>query len=120
MFEGFRNLKSLDLYLVEVAQYSLEKLIFGCPLLEKLRLREFYGLTQINVHAPNLKFFDIYGEFEGISFENTFQLTTILVNSWLELNSESNQRSLLGCSSNLLIFFNHCPHIQRLEIGVFF
>jgi len=120
MFEGFRNLKSLDLYLVEVAQDALENLISGCPLLEKLRLQEIYTLNQINIHAPNLKVFEIYGEFKGISFDNTFQLTTIIVNSWLDLTSESNQSRLPGCSSNLLKFFDHRHHIQSLEIGGYF
>jgi len=120
MFEGFKNLKSLDLQLVEVAQDALEKLIFGCPLLEKLRVRDVDTLTEINIHAPNLKFFEIYGEFEGIIFDNTFQLTTILVNSWLEFNSESNQSRLPGYSSNLLRFFDNRPHIQNLVIVCFF
>ena len=111
MFEGFRNLKSLDLHLVEVAQDALEKLICGCPLLEKLRVRDVDTLTEINIYAPNLKFFEIYGEFKGISFDNTFQLTTIMINSWLDLTSESNQSRLPGCSSNLLKFFDHHPHI---------
>jgi len=120
MFEGFRNLKSLVLNLVRVDDDVLENLISGCPLLEKLRLQEIYSLNQINIHAPNLKFFEIYGEFEGISFNNTFQLTTIIVNSWLDLTSESNQSRLSGCSSNLLKFFDHHPHIQNLEIRHYF
>jgi len=119
-FEGFKNLKSLDLSLVEMAEDAFENLISRCPLLEKLTLREIYDLPQINIHAPNLKFFEVYGEFEGISFDNTFQLTTICISSWLELNSASNQSRLPACSSNLLKFINHCPHIQRLEISVFF
>ena len=119
-FEGFKNLKSLDLSLVEMAEDAFENLISRCPLLEKLTLREIYDLPQINMHAPNLKFFEVYGEFEGISFDNTFQLTTICISSWLELNSASNQSRLPACSSNLLKFINHCPHIQRLEISVFF
>ncbi|AES59262.2 putative F-box domain, FBD domain, leucine-rich repeat domain, L domain-containing protein [Medicago truncatula] len=120
MFEGFRNLKSLDLCLVNIVQDAFENFISRCPLLEKLRLREFYGLTQINIHAPNLKFFEIVGEFEVVTFGNTFQLTTIVIYSCLELTSNSNQSRSPGCSSNLLKFFDHRPHIQSLEIDGFF
>ncbi|CAK8569935.1 unnamed protein product [Lathyrus sativus] len=72
-FRGFRNLRSLDLNLVTMAQDAFEKMIYGCPLLEKLKLKEVDGLTQINIHSPNLKIFEVFGEFEGISFEKTFQ-----------------------------------------------
>ncbi|WJX09611.1 hypothetical protein P8452_00427 [Trifolium repens] len=103
-----------------VAQDVFENLISGCPQLEELKLTEVEGLDQINVHAPNLMLFKIIGEFEGISFDNTFQLTTIAIYSWLDLNSESNQRKPHGRSSNLLEFFDHQPHIQSLEIGSYF
>jgi hypothetical protein len=120
MFQGFKNLKSIDLNLVMVAQDVFENLISGCPQLEELKLTEVGGLDQINVRAPNLKLFKIIGEFEGISFDNTFQLTTIVIDSWLDLNSDSNQRKPHGRSSNLLEFFDHQPHIQSLEIGSYF
>jgi hypothetical protein len=119
-FEGFKNLKSIDLNFVMVAQDVFENLISGCPQLEELKLTEVEGLDQINVHAPNLMLFKIIGEFEGISFDNTFQLTTIAIYSWLDLNSESNQRKPHGRSSNLLEFFDHQPHIQSLDIGGYF
>ncbi|XP_058724951.1 F-box/FBD/LRR-repeat protein At1g13570-like [Vicia villosa] len=116
-FEGFRNLRSLDLDHIRMTQDAFENLISSCPLLEHLKLANvFGGVTQINIHAPNLKFFDIYDIFEGISFVNTFQLTTVAINLSLNLNSESNQNRLHGCSSNLLNFFDGLPHIQSLEI----
>jgi hypothetical protein len=90
-FEGFRNLKSIDIMLVTVAQEAFENLISNCPLLEELKLTEVDGLDQINIHAPNLKLFEIVGEFEGISFDDTFQLATILIDLWTDLNSETNK-----------------------------
>ncbi|WJX16044.1 hypothetical protein P8452_06126 [Trifolium repens] len=119
-FEGFRNLKSIDLMLVTVTQEAFENLISNCPLLEELKLTEVDGLDQINIHAPNLKLFEIVGEFEGISFDDTFQLATILIDSWTDLNSETNKSRLHGSSSNMLKFFDHRPHIQSLEIGSYF
>ncbi|PNY15530.1 ubiquitin-protein ligase-like protein [Trifolium pratense] len=110
-------MKNIDLSLVMVAQDVLENLISGCPQLEELKLTHIDGLYQINIHAPNLKFFEIYGKFGGVTFDNTFQLAKIVITSWFELNSESNQSRLHGSSSNMLKFFDHLPHIQSLEIG---
>ncbi|XP_058724949.1 F-box/FBD/LRR-repeat protein At1g13570-like [Vicia villosa] len=119
-FEGFRNLKSLDLYLVTMPQDAFENMISGCPLLEKLKLAEVDGLTQINIHAPNLKIFEVFGEFEGISFDNTFQLVTVIIHLTLNLSPEDSQSKLHGRSSNLLDFFDHLPHLQSLVIGSHF
>ena len=55
-FEGFKSLKSLYLNLVTISQDAFENLISGCPLLEKLKLTEVDGFTQVNIHRPNLKF----------------------------------------------------------------
>ncbi|GAU36610.1 hypothetical protein TSUD_387620 [Trifolium subterraneum] len=77
-FEGLRNLKSLELEQVTIAQDALEKLISGCLRLESLSLAGIDNVTRINVHAPNLKVFDVTGEFEDINFDNTFQLVTYL------------------------------------------
>lgn len=68
-FKGFKNLISLDLNQVTITQDAFENLISGSPLLEKLTLTEVDGLTQINIYAPNLKFFHAVGQFEDISFE---------------------------------------------------
>ncbi|WJX16170.1 Rho-type GTPase activating protein Rga1 [Trifolium repens] len=112
-FEGFRNLKSLDLEEVTMTQDAFEKLISGSPLLEKLTLVGFDGFTQINIHAPNIKFIEIIGKFEGISFDNTPQLAKVLVD-------QTSQSRLHGCSSNLVNFFDHLPNIQKLLIISYF
>jgi hypothetical protein len=110
-------LKSLDLNLVTVAQYAFENLISGCPLLEKLKLTAVDGFTQINIHAPNLKVFEIDGEYEGINFDNTFQLATVVIDLWRDFNFQcSNQIRSRGHSSNMLKFFDYRPHIQCLVI----
>jgi len=91
----------------------------GCHLLEDLKLLYLDGLTQININAPNLKKFLILGDYVDFSFDNTFQLTEL---SFFFLNCEEtfflrNQSQLHGCSSNLLRFFAHLPHIQSLIIS---
>jgi len=118
--EGFRNLKSLYLNLVRMAQDAFENLISGCPLLETLKLIEVEGFSQINIDSPSLKFLKIFGDFEGISFVNSFQLATVVVDLGLYLNSEGNQGRLHGSSSNLLKFFDHRPYIQSLVIETCF
>jgi len=54
--EGFKNLKSLDLDHVTMAQDAFENMISGCPLLDKLRLVELDGFTQINITTRNHPF----------------------------------------------------------------
>jgi hypothetical protein len=96
-----------------MTQDAFEKLISGSPLLEKLTLVDFDGFTQINIHAPNIKFVEIIGKFEGISFDNTPQLAKVLVD-------QTSQSRLHGCSSNLVKFFYHLPNIQKLLIISYF
>ncbi|WJX16174.1 hypothetical protein P8452_06244 [Trifolium repens] len=112
-FQGFRNLKILELYHITITQNALEKLISRCPILEHLTLIGLDDLTEIKIHAPNLKIFGILGEFVDFSFENTFQLTELS----LLVHSQRNQSRLSGCSSNLLEFSAHLPHVQHLEIS---
>ncbi|KEH37791.1 putative F-box domain, FBD domain, leucine-rich repeat domain, L domain-containing protein [Medicago truncatula] len=117
MFEGFMNLKSLQLEQVTVAKDAFENLISGSPLLEKLVLKKVDGFTQINIHSPSIKYVDIRGNFEGISFDNTSQLAKVFVNLSSYLNSETGQSMFHGCSSNLLKFFDHLHNIQSLLIA---
>ncbi|KAK2398453.1 F-box/FBD/LRR-repeat protein [Trifolium repens] len=117
-FQGFRNLKSLDLQHVTLAQDAFENLISSCPMLERLTLMNFDGFNHLNICAPNLQFFDIGGKFDDISFENTSQLAVVSIG--LYVNFECNQSRLHGRSSNLVEFLNHLPRIQRLEIQSYF
>jgi hypothetical protein len=117
-FQGFRNLKSLDLQHVTLAQDAFENLISSCPLLERLTLMNFDGFNHLNIHAPNLQFFDIGGKFDDISFENTSQLAVVSIG--LYVNFEYNQSRLHGRSSNLVEFLICLPRIQRLEIQSYF
>lgn len=118
--KGFKNLKILSLDKVTMTQDAFENLISGCPVLEDLRLMSLHGFTQVNIHAPKLKFFLITGEFEGISFENTLQLEKVYVDLSMDMNSDSHQSRLQGCSNSLLNFFIHLPHLRTLMIRRYF
>lgn len=117
IFNGFKNLKSLDLQHITLAQNVFENLILSCPLLERLTLMNFDGFTHLNIDAPNLQFFDIGGIFDDVTFENTFNLA--LVSIGLYVNVKSDQTVAPG-SSKLVRFFVHLPHIRRLEIQSYF
>lgn len=117
-FKGFKNLKSLDLQHVTLAQDAFENLISGCPMLERLTLMNFDGFTHLNIDTPHLLFFDIGGKFEDISFESTFQLAVVSIG--LYVNFEINQSRFRGNYSNLLKFFVNLPNLQRLEIQSYF
>ncbi|KAI4316776.1 hypothetical protein L6164_024721 [Bauhinia variegata] len=117
-FQGFRNLKSLDLQHVTLAQDVFEKLISSCPLLERLTLMNFDGFAYLKIDAPNLQFFDIGGKFEDISFESRFRLAVISIELYVDI--ENDQSRLHGRSSNLLRFFVHLPHVRRLEVQSYF
>ncbi|AES59149.2 F-box/FBD-like domain protein, partial [Medicago truncatula] len=112
-FEGFRSMKILYLNRVTMSQDAFNNMIYGCPVLEKLTLAKIDGLTHINIHAPNLKFFEVDDEFESINFDNTFQLANVFI----YMKSKSNQGRLHGFSSNLANFFDHLPRIQSLQIA---
>ncbi|XP_057974676.1 F-box/FBD/LRR-repeat protein At1g13570-like [Malania oleifera] len=119
VFGGFRSLKSLDLQHVTLDQDVFQNLISGCPLLERLTLMNFDGFTHLNIHAPNLQFFDIGGVFEDVSFKNTHLLTIISIGLYEEviyLDDENEQSPRCSNSNNLVRFFSHIPGIQRLEV----
>lgn len=118
MFKGFRSLTSLDLQHVTLAQDVFEKLICGCPLLERLTLMNFDGFTRLDIDAPNLQFFDIGGVFEDVNFKNTSHLTVVSIG--LYVNVANNSRCTLSSSSNLVKFFTHLPNIRRLEVQSYF
>ncbi|CAJ2635381.1 unnamed protein product [Trifolium pratense] len=127
-FEGLGNLTTLDLDHVTITQDDLEKLISGCPLLQTLVLMDIDNVTQINVHAPNLKVFDVLGKFEDISFNNTFQLEKYLAagvvpiklpTPWIYLNDLFlciNFNDLKEISAALCLL-RSSPNLRKLKIS---
>lgn len=117
-FKGFTSLKSLDLQHIIMAQDAFENLISSCPLLEKFTLMNFDGFTHLNIHAPNLQFFDTGGVFYDVNFKNTFLLATVSIGLYVDITNDKNLAD--GNSRNLVKFFAHLPRIQRLEIQSYF
>lgn len=117
-FIGFKSLKSLDLQHITMDQSAFEYMISSCPLLERLTLINFDRFAILNIHAPNLLFFDIGGIFEDVSFQDTFQLAIVSIG--LYVNAESVRNLAFGRTGNLIKFFACLPHIQRLEVQNYF
>lgn len=117
-FNGFRSLKSLDLQHITMDQVSFENMISSCPLLERLTLMNFDGFTRLDIHAPNLLFFDVGGVFEDVSFQETFNLAVVSIGLYVNTGIERNLA--FGSTGNLIKFFACLPHIQRLEVQSFF
>lgn len=117
-FNGFKSLKSLDLQHITMDQLAFEHMISSCPLLERLTLMNFDGFTLLNIHAPNLLFFDVGGVFEDVSFQDTFHLAVVSIG--LYVNSGIERNLAFGSTGNLIKFFACLPHIQRLEVQSFF
>ncbi|PNX75132.1 F-box/FBD/LRR-repeat protein, partial [Trifolium pratense] len=126
-FEGWRNLKYLRLDYVTITQDALEKLISDCPLLQSLVLLDI-DVTEINIHAPNLKHFDINGKFEDISFDKTFQLVTYLAAGYVPIKLPTpciylddlflciNFNDLKEISAALCLL-RSSPNLRKLEIS---
>lgn len=117
-FIGFKSLKSLDLQHITMDQSAFEYMISSCPLLERLTLMNFDRFAILNIHAPNLLFFDIGGIFEDVSFQDTFHLAIVSIG--LYVNAESDRNLAFGGTGNLIKFFACLPHIQRLEVQSYF
>ncbi|CAA0831602.1 F-box/FBD/LRR-repeat protein [Striga hermonthica] len=117
-FNGFRNLKSLDLQHITMDQVAFEHMVLSCPLLERLTLMNFDGFALLNIRAPNLLFFDVGGVFEEVSFQDTFNLSVVSIGLYAKTGVE--RKVAFGSSGNLIKFFACLPHIQRLEVQSFF
>ncbi|XP_047342301.1 F-box/FBD/LRR-repeat protein At1g13570-like isoform X2 [Impatiens glandulifera] len=117
-FNGFVGLKSLDLQHITMEQDVFEHLISSCPLLERLTLMNFDGFSLLNIHAPNLQFFDIGGVFDDVDFENTYRLSIVSIGLYGNVGYDENIP--FGSPGNLIKFFSHLPSIQRLEIQSYF
>ncbi|KAK3038155.1 hypothetical protein RJ639_029609 [Escallonia herrerae] len=112
------NCLSLDLQHITVDQDVFEYLISSCLVLERLTLMNFEGFTQLNIHAPNLLFFDVGGVFEDVNFGNASHLAIVSIGLYVNAGYEKNPA--LGNTGNMIKFFAPLPHIQRLEVQSFF
>ncbi|KAJ3705144.1 hypothetical protein LUZ61_008849 [Rhynchospora tenuis] len=68
-FQGFNLLRTLCLCNFNLSGFSIEKLVSSCPLLDSLELSNFSQQGCLIIHAPNLTFLDLFGEFHDLCLE---------------------------------------------------
>ncbi|PRQ32693.1 putative F-box domain, FBD domain, leucine-rich repeat domain, L domain-containing protein [Rosa chinensis] len=105
-FNGFRMLRTLNIKRVTVARDELEKMIVCSPLLERLTLRDLQGITRLKIHAPNLQFLKVRGDFEDVELTNTLNL--------VHVSLDRNRAHWRG--DRLLNSCVKLPYIKRLTI----
>lgn len=123
-FKGFSCLKHLNLQQVLIGPDVVENLISSCPLLESLTLSYFDSLA-LTIHAPNLKFLCLEGEFKDICLENTPLLVAISVAMYMtddiaeyfEHSSSCNFDKFLGGVPCLERLVGHIYFTKYLSIG---
>ncbi|KAJ6324568.1 hypothetical protein OIU76_011800 [Salix suchowensis] len=116
-FKGFLCLRSLSLHQVLVAPEAIESLISSCPLLESLALSYFDSLA-LNIHAPNLKYLCLEGEFTDICLENTPLLVAMSVAMYL--NDDIAECFEQSSSCNFIKFLGGVPRLERLAGHIYF
>ncbi|KAK9277639.1 hypothetical protein L1049_007185 [Liquidambar formosana] len=116
-FKGFLCLKSLNLHQVLVAPDAIGSLISSCPLLESLALSYFDSLV-LNIHAPNLKYLCLEGEFKDICLENTPLLVAMSVAMYMTDDIAEHFEQSSSC--NFIKFLGNVPHLERLIGHIYF
>ncbi|KAJ3676569.1 hypothetical protein LUZ60_003981 [Juncus effusus] len=104
-FRGFKLLKTLMLNSVSISEACFEKLVSCCPLLESLRLFENEKNTILNINAPNLENFDVYGSFAFLHLCAPKLLTLCLSNAYNPY-----------IKNNLNQVFGGIPNLEMLEL----
>lgn len=116
-FRGFSNLKYLNLQQVLIGPEVVEDLISSCPLLESLTLSYFDSLD-LTIHAPNLKFLSLEGEFKDICLEYTPLLVAISVSMYMTDDIAEHFEHCSCC--NFDKFLGGVPCLERLVGRIYF
>lgn len=116
-FKGFVCLKSLNLQQVLIAPDAIGSLISSCPLLESLALSYFDSLA-LNIHAPNLKYLCLEGEFKDICLENTPLLVAMCISMYMTDDIAEHFEQSSSC--NFIKFLGGVPCLERLIGHIYF
>ncbi|GKV39300.1 hypothetical protein SLEP1_g47098 [Rubroshorea leprosula] len=116
-FKGFLCLRSLNLHQVLVAPEAIESLISSCPLLESMQLSYFDSLA-LTIHAPNLKYLCLEGEFTDICLKNTPLLVAISVAMYMTEDVAEHFEQSSSC--NFIKFLGGVPLLEKLVGHIYF
>ena len=117
-FKGSHNLKVLSLN-VSISEDAIEHLISKSPLLKRLKLRFLYFIWCLNIHAPNLRYLEVQGNFWDLSLGSSLLLTNVSIfkfyrPAYLPPECGGNVEPVNTCS---FIQFIGCLHgIERLAL----
>ncbi|XP_027096597.1 F-box/FBD/LRR-repeat protein At1g13570 isoform X2 [Coffea eugenioides] len=116
-FKGFLCLKYLNLQQILMPPDDIEYLISSCPLLESLTLSYFDGL-ELALHAPNLKYLILEGEFMDICLENTPRLIAVSIAMYITDDIAEHFEQSSSC--NFDKFLGGVPCLERLVGQIYF
>ncbi|XP_028761854.1 F-box/FBD/LRR-repeat protein At1g13570 isoform X2 [Neltuma alba] len=116
-FKGFLCLKTLILHQVLISPEAIESLISSCSLLESLSLSYFDSLA-LTIHAPNLLYLYLEGEFKDLCLEDTPLLVDISVAMYMTDDIAEHFEQSSSC--NFTKFLGGVPNLERLAGHIYF
>ncbi|XP_057765645.1 F-box/FBD/LRR-repeat protein At1g13570-like isoform X2 [Salvia miltiorrhiza] len=116
-FNGFMWLKHIDFQHVVFPQDDYDHLIASCPLLETLTLTS-YDSIELSIHAPNLKYLTVDGEFMKLCLAHTPHLVAAGFNIYMTDHIAAHLEQSSSC--NLDKFLGGAPKLERLVGKVYF
>lgn len=115
-FKGFHSLTDLNLQdnvTLDGGGGDLRCLILKCPVLERLTIRT-YCPWPLKIHAPNLRYLDIKGEYLDLSLSCPL-LADVSIAS--KINYNHNKHLIEGESCNWISVLGYLHGIQRLVMS---
>ncbi|KAL1551194.1 hypothetical protein AAHA92_19067 [Salvia divinorum] len=124
-FKGFMWLKHIDFQQVVFPQDDYDRLIASCPLLETLTLSS-YDSIELTIHAPNLKYLTVDGEFMELCLAHTPLLVAANINLYisdhivehLEQSSSCNLDKFLGGAAKLERLVGKVYFVKFVSVGI--
>ncbi|KAF7124799.1 hypothetical protein RHSIM_Rhsim12G0069300 [Rhododendron simsii] len=110
-FKGFSRLVNLNFVNVTISSEICGLFISNCLQLERLRLHDCDNFDSLEINAPNLKYFELFGIFESVYLENTPLLAEISVTlgSWIK-------QPLVETGIEWVKFFHSLPAIEDMHL----
>ena len=112
-FKGFKRLVSLELQVVDTEIDIFESFISSCPLLEHLTLINCPNTENLDLDAPNLKYFYFEGPLNSVRFRNTPVLASVTIKATEDLVPEPGEFQ----PADMIEVFRGLPVIEDLFVG---
>ncbi|KAK4434310.1 F-box/FBD/LRR-repeat protein [Sesamum alatum] len=115
IFKGFERLVRLNLVNVSMAAGDFKSFICKCPMLEYVMVESFgpKAIGDLEIDAPNLKFFSYRGKLNSIYFKNASRLAEMSIIAH-KLKMPQDFPLFEESHSNVLKFLSQIPSITKL------